>query len=53
MKISIEINEWYPVYEIEKSSAIDSLDVPDETVARWKEVFEAFEKVQREMRAIA
>ncbi len=56
MKANIEENEWYPVAETRTGDEIpdwfDSrylIDIPDDVLKRWDEVFAAFNAVQNEI----
>ena len=54
MKVHIEIDEWYPVFEIDgrgKSAII--IEASEEQVARWRKSFLEFESIQQEMWALA
>jgi hypothetical protein len=48
MRVKIDKDEWYPVYSI--GSYGFSIEVPEETVKRWKKIEEAFLKMQKEMK---
>jgi len=52
MKIQITKDEWYPVYSIEKRPFSDDLiiEVSKQKLKEWEQVFEAFDKMQIEMR---
>ena len=52
MKIHISEDEWYPVYDFEASEFDPELEVDEATLKRWQEAFDAFDKVQGEMKAI-
>ena len=48
MKVKIDWDEWYPVYEIGERG--HEVNVDEETAARWKRVHDEFDAVQDEMR---
>lgn len=49
----IDSNELYPYYELkaESSSNFDTVEVSEETLARWQRVMDEFAAVQMEMEA--
>jgi hypothetical protein len=57
VKIVIDEDEWYPVFSIKEERYVYAYDVrvevTEEQVARWRKVFEEFELVQDELRALA
>lgn len=48
MKIGIYGGEAFPVYQI-WSDGFSEIDVDEETLARWRSVFEEFSAVQQEI----
>lgn len=53
--VRIDTEEWYPVYkpyEGEREWRCTEAEVDEETLARWKEAFDAFHAVQKELRDI-
>lgn len=51
MKVVLYENEEFPVYSIHEpaSNSVGVIEVPDETLARWREVIAAYADVQAEM----
>lgn len=49
MRVVILEGEQYPFYSIKEDSGKWSIEVPTETVERWKRVMDEFWKVQDEM----
>lgn len=51
MKITIDREEWYPVYTIDRepSKREKPIEVPDEIVERWERIEVEFHKVQDEI----
>jgi hypothetical protein len=51
MNVYISSDEWYPVYDIEETDRFArwTLDVPANTVRRWKRVITEFKQVQDEI----
>jgi len=52
MKVYIDSDEWYPVYSVEKSPWGIEVDVPEEVLERWDQVFCQFRNIQSEMAAL-
>jgi hypothetical protein len=54
MKYSIDTDEWYPVYTIDKEGMgrFHSCDIPDELVTRLLRVQREFELTQTELKQI-
>jgi hypothetical protein len=51
MKVLIDADEWYPVYEITENADFYkyAFDVPEEKVNEWKHAQEVFAKYQSEV----
>jgi hypothetical protein len=47
VKVDIDSDEWYPVYEFRKGQG--NVEVDARKIARWTKVFDAFRKVQDEL----
>ena len=51
MKITISMDEWWPVYEIDRQSDDNhSVNVDDDVLENWRMAFKVFYRVQREMK---
>ena len=55
MKAYVDKDEWYPVFVIEPLESTprtwcDAVEVPDELVAEYKAVVDAFDNVQRKLK---
>lgn len=53
MKVTIKESEQYPFFHIEANQGKWSIEVPDETLERWKRVMEEFWEVQKEMEGVS
>ncbi len=56
-KVLLDIDEWYPCATVkynpsEDAYEADVYEIDDETLERWKEVDDAFWKVQKEKMAV-
>lgn len=48
MKVKIQSDEWYPVLYLDERFG-DEVNVPRETVKRWKRILADFDTMQDEM----
>jgi hypothetical protein len=49
MKVRIGVSEWYPVFRLSDDSYDVEVEVPEDTVKRWKRIDEEFDVMQKEM----
>jgi hypothetical protein len=52
VKIEVDKNEWYPVYDFKVASSFNSVEVDEKTLKRWQRSFKLFRKVQDELETI-
>ena len=51
IKVKIEHGEWYPVFYLHEIDG-DEVNVPEETVQKWRRIEAEFDAMQDEMRKI-
>lgn len=49
MKISINEDEWYPVYSIVAWQPNVALEIPTPQITKWQQLFQDFEIMQKEL----
>jgi len=56
MKILVDADDWYPVYFFNQHNpdykALEQVDVSQDKLDSWEEVFKKFEEVQEELKVL-